>query len=114
MEREEMMGQDEMQIPSTGRSARERDRATITLSQGDALGTPPSTEVPAPKEMPCPTCSGGAASMSTSFVYALGRIEGRFPRLSVEKEFAQARARAETAGKTDQQVFHAVLTSTAL
>jgi hypothetical protein len=44
-----------------------------------------------------------------SYVYALGRIEARFPRLSVEKEFAQVAGRAETAGKTDQQVFHAVL-----
>jgi hypothetical protein len=47
--------------------------------------------------------------MPLSYVYALGRIEARFPRLSVEKEFAQVAGRAETAGKTDQQVFHAVL-----
>jgi hypothetical protein len=38
-------------------------------------------------------------------VYAIGRIEARFPRLSVEKEFAQATGRAETAGQTDQQAF---------
>jgi hypothetical protein len=42
-------------------------------------------------------------------VYAIGRIEARFPRLSVEKEFAQAAGRAETAGRTDQEVFHHVL-----
>lgn len=47
--------------------------------------------------------------MPVSYVYAIGRIEARFPRLSVEKEFAQVTGRAETAGKTDQQVFHDVL-----
>jgi hypothetical protein len=45
----------------------------------------------------------------SSFVYAIGRVEARFPNLSAEKEFAQARARTDTAGKTDQQAFHAVL-----
>ena len=44
-----------------------------------------------------------------SYVYAIGRVEARFPNLSAEKEFAQATGRADTAGKTDQQTFHAVL-----
>jgi hypothetical protein len=45
-----------------------------------------------------------------AFVYALGRIEPRFPRLSVEKEFAQATAHLKTApGLTDRQTLHAVL-----
>jgi hypothetical protein len=44
-----------------------------------------------------------------SYVYAIGRIEARFPNLAAEKEFAQAGGRTETAGKTDQQTFHAVL-----
>jgi hypothetical protein len=44
-----------------------------------------------------------------SFVYALGRIEARFPRPSVEKELAQATGRAETAAQTDRQALHAVL-----
>jgi hypothetical protein len=55
---------------------------------------------------PCPTCGTSARD---AFVYAIGRIEARFPSLSVEKEFAQATGRAETAGHTDQQVFHDVL-----
>jgi len=58
---------------------------------------------------PCPTCVGTAASMSSPHVYTIGRIEARFPRISVEKEFAQATGRAETAGQTDQQAFHNVL-----
>jgi hypothetical protein len=43
------------------------------------------------------------------WVYAVGRIEPRFPRLSVEKEFAQATGRSETAGLSDRQALHAVL-----
>lgn len=45
----------------------------------------------------------------TSYVYAIGSVEARFPNLAAEKEFAQATGRADTAGKTDQQAFHAVL-----
>jgi hypothetical protein len=45
----------------------------------------------------------------TSYVYALGRIEPRFPRLSVEKEFAQATGRAETVNLTDRQALRKVL-----
>jgi hypothetical protein len=49
-------------------------------------------------------------SITTSaYVYALGRIEPRFPRLSIEKEYAQATARAETAGLTDRQALQTVL-----
>ena len=49
-------------------------------------------------------------SITTSaYVYAQGRIEPRFPRLSVEKEYAQATSRAETAGLTDRQTLQAVL-----
>lgn len=44
-----------------------------------------------------------------SYVYALGRVEPRFPSLAVEKEFAQATGRAETAGLTDRQTLHEVL-----
>ena len=75
----------------------------VTPAQGDVAGAPPTSETP------CPTCAGAAASMPVSYVYAIGRIEARFPRLSVEKEFAQATGRAETAGQTDQQAFHDVL-----
>lgn len=65
----------------------------------------------------CSRCGGGNPSQSasgngggaSSYVYAIGRIEARFPNLCTEKEFAQASGRAETKGKTDQQVFHAVL-----
>jgi hypothetical protein len=43
-------------------------------------------------------------------VYALGQVEPRFPSLGVEKEFAQATGRAGTAGLSDRQALHTVLT----
>ena len=46
---------------------------------------------------------------SPSFVYAVGRIEPRFPRLSVEKELAQVTGRADTQGLSDRQVLQKVL-----
>ena len=46
---------------------------------------------------------------TSSYVYALGRVEPRFPSLAVEKELAQATGRAETTGLTDRQALHAVL-----
>ena len=62
------------------------------------------------------TCGcGGAAGASpngagtASYVYAIGRVEARFPNLAAEKEFAQATGRTDTTGKTDQQTFHTVL-----
>jgi PatG C-terminal len=75
----------------------------VIPSQGGAVSGP------AAPPAPCPTCANGAASVAPAYVYALGRVEARFPRLSVEKEFAQAGHRADTAGRTDQQVFYEVL-----
>jgi len=46
---------------------------------------------------------------TSSYVFALGRIEPRFASLAVEKEFAQAKARTDTTGLTDRQVLQAVL-----
>jgi hypothetical protein len=42
-------------------------------------------------------------------VYAIGRIEVRFPRISVEKEFAQAVGRADTKNLTDRRALQSVL-----
>jgi hypothetical protein len=69
-----------------------------------------------PGPLPCPTCGVstqvsplGNSSTTSAYVYALGRIEPRFPRLSVEKEYAQATGRAETAGLTDREALQSVL-----
>lgn len=53
--------------------------------------------------------SNGEAALYP-YVHAIGRVEPRFPTLSVEKEFAQATGRAETVGLTDRQALHKVLT----
>lgn len=57
----------------------------------------------------CPTCQGLVDAPPTAFVYAIGRVEIRFPNPSVEKEFAQATGRAETIGLTDRQALYEVL-----
>jgi PatG Domain len=63
---------------------------------------------------PCPSCGGsphanGGPAAVPSFVYAIGRIEPRFPRPSVEKEFAQATATTDTKGLTDRKALQRVL-----
>jgi hypothetical protein len=82
--------------------------STAILPAKSGFGALPAQAGPAP----CPTCgapglNGGMGT--TSYVYALGQVEARFPRPSVEKEMAQATGRADTAGRTDQQAFHQVL-----
>jgi len=61
----------------------------------------------------CPNCGAGPAASGTTtppaWIYAIGRIEPRFPKISVEKEFAQALGRDKTAGLTDRQALHAAL-----
>jgi hypothetical protein len=61
----------------------------------------------------CPNCGTAPASnggmASPSWVYAIGRIEARFPSISVEKEFVQATGRSDAKGLTDRQTLQAVL-----
>jgi PatG C-terminal len=63
---------------------------------------------------PCPACgpapaTNGGITSNPSYVYAIGRIEPRFPRLSVEKELAQVTGRTDTAGLSDRQALQRVL-----
>ena len=87
--------------------------ASATANNAPALAT--ATAKPAASVLPaqgCPTCGTAPATNGTtapSYVYAIGRIEPRFPRPSVEKEFAQATGRADTAGLTDRQAANKVL-----
>ena len=55
--------------------------------------------------------SNGMETAAPSYIFALGRIEPRFPSLAVEKEFAQATGRADTAGLTDRQALQSVLSA---
>jgi hypothetical protein len=58
---------------------------------------------------PVPESAAPAPEAAAGFVYALGRVEPRLPSPAIEKEVAQATARADTAGMTDRQALHAVL-----
>ncbi|MFC7548377.1 hypothetical protein [Plantactinospora sp. GCM10030261] len=75
----------------------------------------PSDQVlPAPPGPTAPPDPGPYAPDVTpadpvSFVYAIGRVEPRFPSLAVEKEFAQAAGQRETTGQTNREALHAVL-----
>ncbi|MFI7180122.1 MULTISPECIES: cyanobactin maturation protease PatG family protein [Streptomyces] len=63
-----------------------------------------------PVECSAPHFAAGPAQPApASFVYAIGRVELRFPSLAVEKEFTQATGRGNTAGQTDRQVLRSVL-----
>jgi len=82
--------------------------APVELNEGLKPATSAAAVRSAQAPEPCPTCGAGAAPPA-SYIYALGQIEERFPRPSVEKEVAQATGRAETAGRTDRQAFHQIL-----
>ncbi|SEN82521.1 hypothetical protein SAMN05428959_103305 [Duganella sp. CF517] len=56
---------------------------------------------------PC-GCQAGREAPE-GFVYAVGRLEPRFPSLSVEKEFNQAAARLDTQGLSERQRHQTVL-----
>src|SRR5216683_1179086 len=80
----------------------------------DTKTTLPPPALPAPESArsgTCPTCSipSVATARPSNFVYALGRIEPRFPRISVEKELAQAAGQTETASLTDRQALRKIL-----
>jgi len=90
----------------------EADARAVPASAGD------TAEVIAQS---CPSCAGAAASPAQAprlpvggpvvpgYIYAIGRIEARFPRVSVEKEFSQAVGRDKTSGLTDRQALRSVL-----
>ena len=89
---------------------RENDASTVSR-YSEARTSSPITP-----QAGCSSCGGQEAADSSpngagmaSYVYAIGRIEARFPNLAAEKEFAQATGRTDTTEKTDQQTLHAVL-----
>jgi hypothetical protein len=96
-----------LSLETTDRPAGEdearQELATLTPAHREVIGIPPGTEVPS-EIRPLVT-----TPLPFSPVYAIGRIEARLPRLSVEKEFAQAAGRTDTAGQTDAQTFYNVL-----
>jgi hypothetical protein len=85
------MEEPEPEVQEAAQEASVATRMALIRPVSDGLPAPPPPL--SPEQQPCPTCGTPGASMPVSFVYALGRIEPRFPRLSVEKEFAQATGR---------------------
>lgn len=62
----------------------------------------------------CANCGVAAdtnlnGAVAASYIFAIGRVEMRFPTVAVEKEFAQASGRADTRGLTDRKAIHAIL-----
>ena len=71
-----------------------------------------TTTTPSPNQA-CPSCWPKAQVAENgigTYIYAIGQIVARFPQLSVEKEYAQALGRAETAGLSDTAALQKVLT----
>ena len=107
------MEEAEGQEPLTNRSVEAHDAPASKPSSGSRTGM---TLAPQIGGGTCATCGGAMENpnghaTTYSYVYALGRVEPRFPSLAVEKEFAQATGRAETAGLTDRQALQAVLSA---
>jgi hypothetical protein len=73
----------------------------------------PAAAIPAQQSAAgsCPTCAGPSGGQPPAYVYALGRIEPRFPSPGVEKEFAQVTGRSQTKGKTDHEAMRSVLSA---
>lgn len=84
-----------------------KDTSAIAPSSGN--GRTKTTISPQTDGGSCPSCGGGATSTPPSYVYALGGVKALSPRLSVEKEFAQATGRGDTAALTDRQALHKIL-----
>ncbi|MFN8468248.1 MAG: hypothetical protein U0X20_22000 [Caldilineaceae bacterium] len=57
------------------------------------------------------TCACGRTDSSPqlTYVYAIGRIQFRFPTVDIEKELAQVISHSDSTGLTDQQAVHQVL-----
>ncbi|MFC9269916.1 hypothetical protein ACFTXJ_19335 [Streptomyces zhihengii] len=79
------------------------DPAEAVAPAGTPAGPPPGTSEG------CGCGGAGGPQGFGGYVYAVGRVEARFPDLGVEKELEQAVGRSETSGMTDGQAVHTVL-----
>ena len=87
--------QDADQESVTRHSAESAGSAVLSARSDEAAAVPAST----------------GWSSAPVYVYAIGRVEARFPTLAVEKEFAQVAGQTDTSGLTDRQVMHSVLSN---
>jgi hypothetical protein len=79
----------------------EMEDTSVAPAQGLHQTVPPSA--------PAASAEPPTSPLLTSFVYALGRVEPRFPSLAIEKEFAQVSARSEYGGRTDHDTLREVV-----
>ena len=91
---------------------------TVNAAQVIVPPPPPiNTSSNAATPATCASCGAGAGAnghgLPTQYVFAIGRVEMRFPTIAVEKEFAQATGRADTKGLTDRAAAQAVLSERA-
>lgn len=87
------------------------DAASVPAASGAepmAPSAPSEPTVPGAQRVATPATS---ATDRPRYVYAIGRVEPRFPSLAVEKELAQAMGRNESAGLTDREALQAVLSN---
>jgi PatG Domain len=115
------MEQHELTTASDGQSVAPDEEAPVfPEAHAAATPSPPVGNETCRCARPGGRCICGAAGIANPsddeavdypHVYAIGRIEPRFPTMAVEKEFVQATGRAETAGLTDRQALHEVLTT---
>jgi hypothetical protein len=109
---------EEHDVPANGQSVAAADGPAIAEADQNATAVAELISKPGCTcGRPGGSCVCGAEDASSpngstvpSYVYAIGSVELRFPSLAAEKELAQAAGRAETAGLTDRQVLHDVLT----
>jgi hypothetical protein len=87
---------------SAPQTANDVSAPLASAARGDTSATSGGTTPAANGATPVPAAR-------PSFVYAIGRIEARFPGPDIEKEFAQAVGRADSAGLSDRQAARDVL-----
>ena len=88
------------------------DQAALPASETPVPPDSDAMPVPTPSALPSPPREAHPTASST-YVYALGQIQPRFPGLALEKEFAQVTGRSETQGLTDSQAMQSVLSDRA-
>ena len=99
-----VMEQNEQKEESTAEVAKQSVAASIPGQNSRAAVVPQM----------CGTCqkslenSISSELSETTYIYAMGRIEPKFPSVSIEKEFAQATGRGEAKGLTDRQTMHSI------
>ncbi|WP_396913542.1 hypothetical protein [Mycolicibacterium sp.] len=79
------------------------------MKETEATDERPTAVIEAPDPVPPLMTDIESVAPAPVHVYALGRIEPRFPSLGVEKEFAQVAGRAELAGESDRQALSVIL-----